>query len=218
MESTIKLQSRTASGYALLTGTGREAKVLTTRMILATVLVVSVLLLMGCVHTHYVALDSPESFGRLHKDFEQRDGIVELLTGETFGARALRADADSTSWIDPQNDRVTTVGTDEVASVRFVDRGRGAGEGMGLGLIPAAAGALIASGSEEEDGCWLYCSAGERAAVTAVVLGVPGIVVGGIVGAVAGRKDVFVFPNSPEVNSAERQRRAARRAAARRWR
>jgi len=86
---------------------------------------------------------------------------------------------------------------ENVREVVAVKRGRGALEGLGIGaLIGAGTGVVmgLASGDDECEGfCLFQMTAEEKAVVGGILMGGLGSVVGLVVGAVRGSRDVYSF-------------------------
>jgi hypothetical protein len=91
----------------------------------------------------------------------------------------------------------------EIAEVVIVDHVAGLVQGMGVGVLiglgAAGLGALSGDDPPCESGTW-FCwrlSAGDKALVGGVGIGVPAVLVSGIVGAIIGQRDHYVIA-SPE--------------------
>jgi hypothetical protein len=89
-----------------------------------------------------------------------------------------------------------------VREVVVVKRGRGALEGLGIGaLIGAGTGAVmgLASGDDQCEGfCLFQMTAEEKAVVGGILMGSLGGLVGLVVGAVRGSRDVYSFGNEQQ--------------------
>ena len=126
---------------------------------------------------------------------EGRRVVVVLHDGSEARAGSLRADTDSTSWIDPETGALRVVPTSLVREVRRKDRGRSTRRGAGGGAIVGALlggslGAVV--GYDLAGFCLFGCTpptAGERAVGAlggAVAGGSLGAAYGAVVGLVVG--------------------------------
>ena len=151
-------------------------------------------MLVGCTHNYTVRLRSSEDYASLNQRALRKQAIVTLMDGQKLTPNMLRFDPDSTSWFDPNTQRVIAVQTAEVSNVRFVRRGKGAAEGLGIGLLGGGLfGAVIgfASGDDETD-CFPLClTAKEKAVLGGIVLGVIGGVLGTLAGVSSGSRDNY---------------------------
>jgi hypothetical protein len=143
-----------------------------------------VVLLAACTHTHPI-------------DTLPGEVLDRAVTVRTTSGTSLRARAVGGQWVAEDG---TTIDGRDVAEVETVSHGRGLLEGMGLGLLAgvAAAGAGFLSGDDPtcEPGTWVCFrwTAGEKALILGVGVGVPGAVVGGLVGLIIGSRDRYVAP------------------------
>lgn len=124
---------------------------------------------------------------------EEQEGVV-IVAPEGWFVRTPRGD----------------VAVATASRVTVVDRRRGAREGLGVGaLVGVLAGAVIglSSGDDEcgDDLCLFQFSAGEKAVLAGLGLGVAGSLAGMLVGAAIGSRDVYelgdgaprVLPSGP---------------------
>ena len=151
----------------------------------------------GCTHTHILAPEEPGSYASLNERAAQQGTHVMLADGQRFSAAALQMTPDWTSWIDPASGSVMNVATSEVAAVQFNRHGRGAWEGLGLGLLSGAVtGAAIGFADGDDESGFLTSTAEEKALGGGILLGGAGGLLGLLVGAAVGSKDVYL-PEPP---------------------
>jgi hypothetical protein len=160
---------------------------------LAALLAIVVTALTGCTHTRPLFLASPEARTELNRRAEAVTVLVTLRGDTQVRARALRVEADSTSWLDPASGAVRSVPTADLATVRFTDRGRGVAEGSGLGLlIGAGFGLLLRAVSGDSRGDRLLgLTAVQSAALVPGFFGGIGLGIGGVAGADRGSWTIF---------------------------
>jgi hypothetical protein len=162
-----------------------------------------VLALAACTHNHAVVALNPVS--------ATAKATVELVDGREVEARAVPTPAGA-RWltgieVGPSGPLLDPA---EIRRVTTVDHARGAWEGLGLGLLAGiTTGAMIGLASGDDhcppDGfCFFQFSAGDKAILGGIVLGGAGLVVGGLLGAVVGSRDVYRLDGSyaPRISTA----------------
>jgi hypothetical protein len=159
--------------------------------------------LAACTHHHRVAA--------LHPVSTTARATVELDDGREVVARAVPTPAGS-RWL--AGSEVGRSGAlIEPAGIRRVttiDHARGAWEGLGFGLLAGiTTGAVIglASGDDHCSAngfCLFQFSAGDKAILGGIVVGGAGLVLGGLLGAVIGSRDVYELDASylPRISTA----------------
>jgi len=150
------------------------------------------IMFVGCTHNSTVRLRSSVDYALWNKRTLRKQPVVTLMDGQKHTANNLRFDPDSTSWVDPNTQRVIAVPTAEVSNVRIVSFGKGALEGLGLGLsIGALTGGLIGTTTSGDTGSGIQYSTGSRIGIAATGLGLIGGLIGLIIGSAKGSKDVY---------------------------
>ncbi len=97
----------------------------------------------GCTSSRTLA---PDAAGLRHVNAEYgtRPARVRLASGVIVDARALHADADTTTWVDPASGTLQRAATADVVYVERVRRGRGAWQGAAItGLATAAVMSVV---------------------------------------------------------------------------
>ena len=130
----------------------------------------------------------------------------------------LQMALDSTSWLNPRTGRFETVATARIREIRIVktNHGRGALAGLGGGLLIGAAvgagyGYALGDTTRDNSGIptscerprrehdvGIPCTAGEKAAALAIIVGGLSGALGLIVGAAAGSEEIYRFKATPE--------------------
>jgi len=116
----------------------------------------------------------------------------------TASASELRVEPDSIYWRDSEAGEPRQVSWSQVETITLLDHRRGAVEGLGIGLvIGAVLGALVGflQGDDPEQN-FVELSAGEKAALGAIVVGAIGGLVGLALGFGDGHKYVYQFGQS----------------------
>lgn len=151
----------------------------------------------GCAHTSRVAPHEADVRATINERAAQQRAVVRLHDGLEHPAEALRLDADSTSWQEPETGQFRSVATQSVSSISFAPKRR-IGEGIMLGLMGGlVAGGVIgfvAPGSSDE----FLNGREDRAAFGTMFGGLAGALVGGLVSADSEQRDVFVLVPSLE--------------------
>ena len=160
----------------------------------------------------YVRERQAGSFSRINRLARRKQVLLTLADGRALKVSSLQATPDSTSWFNKDTDRFETVATAEIQEIRFVKRGKGALQGLGLGLLTGAVlGAIVARGEvtvngatdeqlcgEEGDPFLCYYAVTTKAALAVSMVGL-GSLLGPIVGAVLGSKEVYRFNQGVEI-------------------
>lgn len=157
---------------------------------------VAVLLVTACTHHHPVTTLLPVS--------PSDEATADLANGRSVNVRAAPTPA-GTRWVArdeaPAGASVIVESTD-MRSYTTVSHGRGFAEGLGLGALAGTVlGVVIgaASGDDKcppENFCLIELSAGAKAALGGIVLGGLGVLVGGLLGAVVGSRDVYALDSA----------------------
>ena len=162
-----------------------------------------VLVLAACTRHHTVVALNPVS--------ATAKATVELTDGREVEARAVPTPAGA-RWlagveVGPSGPLLDPAG---IRTFTTIDHARGAWEGLGLGMLAGiTTGAVIglASGDDHCSAngfCLFQFSAGDKAILGGIVLGGAGLVVGGLLGAVIGSRDVYRLDASyaPRISTA----------------
>ena len=124
-------------------------------------LALAVLALSGCAAaTHTVALEDGDQLAWANSLFATRPTVVVLEDGSAYDALALRLEADTTTWVDPQTQALVAVPTASVLEVERRDPRRAslriAGRGALVGAAVGAVGGAALGYSLAE--CFIFCS------------------------------------------------------------
>ena len=98
-------------------------------------LILTVIVASGCTSSRTLAPDAT-GLSHVNATYGTRPTRIRLASGVILDARALHADADTTTWIDPVSGTLQRAATSDVVYVERVRRGRGARQGAlitGLG-------------------------------------------------------------------------------------
>lgn len=152
--------------------------------------------LAGCIHTQSLHVSSPAERAAFNARAEGTEARIALVDGTTSTGHSVRVAPDVTRWTDPQTGP-RSAPTSEIASIRYVDRGRGALEGAGLGFVGGGLfGGLVGTdGGAEPDEMELFTVTPEQ-----ILLGfaIVGTVIGTFVGMARGSRIVYrVSPQRP---------------------
>ncbi len=175
------------------------------------VLLVVAFALTGCagsVQTLRPATDLAEA----RRQLDGQSTEVYLRDGRIRAAHALRVDADTTSWVDPQTAAFVRVPTSSIVEVRRTDRRGSVRRAAARGAVAAGLVGAVLGGIAGYDGfnlCfWGPCeppSTGERirgAAVGALAVGgigaTYGTAVGALFGTVGAPEDRYLFVGPDE--------------------
>ena len=112
--------------------------------------------LCGCAQTRTLAPDDARA--EVNRRAEGRTLVVTLRSGERVEARAFQVDADSASWLGPDDSRLRRVGASDVAAVTHYDVRRGAADGFWIGLatgLVSGAAVFVASDTGEAYYPWV---------------------------------------------------------------
>lgn len=151
----------------------------------------------GCFSTEMVTAPPPETEPIRELESESRDqsATLTLVHGQTLDARAITVGGDSIRWHRPTAQTGHTLPLECVRTVRFRRHGLGTLEGVGIGLgVSLGAGLLTATvpsmlGQCEGLGA-LACG------LAGMAMTVGGTLVGTVVGAVRGHRDIYQFPKA----------------------
>ncbi len=119
-------------------------------------LLLAVLAATGCTSTRTLAPD-PEGLARVNRTYETRPARLMLASGQYVHARALRLDADSTTWIDPATGILQRAATADIVYVERVRRGRGAWQGAALTGVATAVVMSAVVAADLQDSDWGAC-------------------------------------------------------------
>lgn len=115
--------------------------------------------LAGCASTTHTVYPT-DALGDANRALGGRPVTVLLVDGTAHAAEAIRLEADSTSWIDPQTGALYAVPTDAVRVVERRDHKRStervAGRGAIIGTIVGAV--LMGAAGYDTGGCLVFCS------------------------------------------------------------
>jgi hypothetical protein len=157
------------------------------------VLLVSLLFSIGCSSSYEVS-SSPtadSSLNAFNVEASERSGIIVFQDGRELNVSNIIASPDSTRFLNEKTGERTVVPTHTIRTVVITNHGVGLREGFGWGALvgTVTASALLAASGAEID---------SDSVVWAVLLfgGVPGGVVGGIWGVIAGHSYEYQFPAS----------------------
>jgi hypothetical protein len=157
-------------------------------------LLVSLLFSIGCSSSYEVS-SSPNggsSLNAFNVEASDRNGTIVFQDGSELNVSNIIASPDSTRFLNEKTNAITVVPTHTVRGVVITNHGVGSLEGLGWGALVGSATAavlLAVSPGVEID---------SDSVVWAVLLfgGVPGAVVGGIWGAIAGHSYEYQFPTT----------------------
>ncbi len=153
----------------------------------------------GCTNTTVMNPSNFVACARLNKGADGRKTTLSLLDGREVNTDGLLLAPDSTSWFDARTDELRTVPTAEVVEVRFVKRGKGALEGLGIGLLTGAlTGAVLGLADGDDPPGWFSMTAEQKAGLGAIGLGGLGGLIGPVVGAGVGHRDIYRFEARPD--------------------
>ena len=145
--------------------------------------------LAGCTHTRPADLASAETRAEINARAERGHPVLHLVGRRGRQVRALRLEADTTTWIDKKTGELRAAPTADVEAVAFRRDGYGALEGLGVGVaVGAALGAYI--GATDGDGFFDFTTA-----AAAAIYGAAGLEVGALAGAI--RSDRVVYEAAP---------------------
>jgi hypothetical protein len=149
---------------------------------------------MGCSSSYEVSSspDADPSLNTFNVEASDRNGTIVFQDGSELNVSNIIASPDSTRFLNEKTNAITVVPTHTVKSVVITNHGVGSLEGLGWGALVGSATAavlLAVSPGVEID---------SDSVVWAVLLfgGVPGAVVGGIWGAIAGHSYESQFPTT----------------------
>ena len=152
-------------------------------------LLLTLLVASGCTSSRTLAPDA-RGLSHVNATFGTRPARVRLASGVIADARALHADADTTTWIDPVSGTLQRAATADVVYVERVRRGRGAWQGaLVTGLATAVVtGVVIMTDSGDwgacRDGAFLdTCDKPAIGAVAGMIAGAAAMLPGAAVGA-----------------------------------
>ncbi len=149
--------------------------------------------LIGCTTVRTTRVESIDDFSRINA-LTSKYVTIRLTDDSSFTADTVRVDSDST-WSILKTGDPTFWRTDELRSISFRTPGQ-TWNGMKYGgLVGFVAGALIglADGSDPPDQ-WFAMTAGSKAVLSGIVVGLTGFLVGGMV-APGTVENHFVFGN-----------------------
>lgn len=125
----------------------------------------------------------------------RRTATVELADGRAIRADALRIERDSAHWHDPDAGRSRAVATGDVRRVLVPRHRLQAGEGIMGGFIGGAVTGALMGYLLPDDG---FVTPGSESALSALLFGTLGAVVGGLASGGSGGEATFVFePTGP---------------------
>ena len=109
-------------------------------------------LVTGCTSTRTLTPDA-DGLARVNRTCEARPARLMLASGQYVHARALRLDADSTTWVDPTTGTLQRAATADVVYVERIRRGRGAWQGAALAAAATTVvmSAVVASDLQGRD-------------------------------------------------------------------
>ncbi|UCG52447.1 MAG: hypothetical protein JSW58_02540 [Candidatus Latescibacterota bacterium] len=156
-------------------------------------------LLLGCSHPHYIASIDSDERQSLEQLASKGSCAVVLVDGTKYKAANLTIGPDSTTWVSKETGERVGVATSDIEKIVFVSRGRGAAEGVLVGFAAGASlGAFLGllSGEDCEEVSGEICISRQAAVMIGIVaLGLPVALVGAMVGASHGSKDLYYpFP------------------------
>jgi len=151
---------------------------------------------MGC-SSHYVVssdTNSDPSFSTFNTDAAGRRGTIVLHDGEKIGARKVKTDPDSTSFVNTLTGARTVVSNHAIDKIVFTSSGIGFLEGSGIGLLAGGLGGLAAA--------WIIVGRGAGEEGLAYVFlplfgGGGGLLLGGIIGGSIGHSYEYMFGREP---------------------
>lgn len=147
----------------------------------------------GC--THYRDVNSAESLATVNTESQTHTTAIRLVSGEFSYVRGLRMASDSTTWVNPKTDRLVSVPTTAVRAVVITDRRRGGRKGLGRGfLIFGGIGAAGVGHSCRGEEVFISCEPGEGALLGALLFGIPGSLISGLVGLAVGDRTIYSVP------------------------
>jgi hypothetical protein len=163
------------------------------RGLLSTTLIVSAILICGCVHTKHIGQDPSEDvLAEMNRELNGREATIYLKDGRKHPGRDIQVNRDSTYWTSLTQDKPVRVSTAEIERIVIIKCGRGGLEGfaiaaaigipIGLGLGSAAAGI-----ADREDATPVMING------ALIVGGITGFVFGLPIGAAIGSKDKYLF-------------------------
>lgn len=145
--------------------------------------------LTGCTHTRPADLASAATRAEINARAERGYPVLHLAGQRGRQVRALRLEADTTTWIDKKTGEFRAAPTADVAAVAFRRDGYGALEGIGIGVaVGATLGAVI--GATDGDGFFDFTPAAAAALYAAA-----GLEIGALAGAI--RSDRVVYEAAP---------------------
>jgi len=162
--------------------------------------VAALIAMSACTHHHRVVALNPVS--------PNAKATVELADGRELEARAVPTPAGA-RWL-AGGEAGGLIDPGGIRGVTTVDHARGAWEGLGLGLLAGIGSGIVIGLASGDDHCppGGFClfqfSAGDKAILGGIVLGGAGLVLGALLGAVAGSRDVYQLDASsmPRISAA----------------
>ena len=152
--------------------------------------------LAGCTHTQPLHVSSPAERAAFNAQAEGTEARIALVDGTPSTGHSVRVAPDVTRWTDLQTGP-RSAPTSEIASIRYVDRGRGALEGAGLGLVGGGLiGGLVGTdGGAEPDEMEVFTVTPEQILLGFAIIGT---VIGAVVGMARGHRTIYrVSPQRP---------------------
>jgi hypothetical protein len=162
-------------------------------------------LILGCSHPHYISSINSDEGKSLERRASKSSCAVVLVDGREYSATNLTLGQDSTTWVSKKTGERGGVATHEIEKIVFVSRGTGVAEGALVGFAAGASlGALLGvlSGEDCEESTGEICISRHGAvSIGIVVFGLPVALVGALIGAANGSKDLY-YPFPPDSTAA----------------
>lgn len=154
--------------------------------------ILSACLLSGCTHTHRVTYTAVESYALINAQAESEVPLIRFFDGERAFGYGLELSPDLARWYDQDAGDVREVPTTAIQRLEFRSSGKGAAEGFGLGaLLGGTAGVLVARSIGGD-----YAPGGQ---ILAAVFGIPGGLLGTLIGATVATRDFYYLDPGPDV-------------------
>jgi hypothetical protein len=153
--------------------------------------ILSIMFFSACSSTLFIKNDEA-SFKELNNNLVGEEVTVRFLNGDEIDGMGKKINSDITI-IDS-----TRLTTNEIKEIYIYSHGKGFLKGLGYGAFGAfTVGALIGVltyDPKESHGFIGPSSYGDAALMTGTLFGVPGLLIGGIIGGINGDPERFVFP------------------------
>ncbi len=155
----------------------------------------------ACAHYHNLGSLTEVETTYFEKRAAEEPFDVVMSDGAIASGRHLAAGPDSIGWNDAESDDTVRAAAGDVRRIVFFNRGQGLADGMlvGFGVGAVVGGVLGYAGGEEDCSGQEFCIDRSFGAVLGVMaIGVPAMVLGGVIGAIKGTTHVY-YPAGSEM-------------------